>query len=56
MHPGLQAILAEKQRDLFFVSEGVFLTETDLEENGIPYAQFVQKKVRCSYVDILSGI
>ena len=41
----LQAILAKKKKDLFFVSEGAFLTEADLEQTELPYAQFVQKQV-----------
>ena len=45
----LQAILAKKQKDLFFVSEAAFLTEADLEETELPYAQFVQKQVHLTF-------
>ena len=45
MFAELQAILANQQKDMFFVSEAAFLTEADLEETELPYAQFVQKQV-----------
>ena len=48
MLAGLQEVLAREQKDLFFVSEAAFLTEADLEDTEIPYAQFVQKQVQSS--------
>ena len=46
----LQAILAKKQKDLFFASEAAFLTEADLKETELSYAQFVQKQVHSDTV------
>ena len=32
------------ERDLYFKSEATFLSEDDLAELDLPYAQFIQKK------------